>query len=53
MPLDCFGENVVRKEWKERTNSDHALRESEERLQFALNGPKGGLWDWDVSTGKA
>jgi two-component system sensor histidine kinase UhpB len=42
-----------KKEWIERAISDQALRESEERLRFALNGSKSGLWDWDISTGKA
>jgi len=29
-----------------------ALRESEERWQFALEGSGEGVWDWDVQTGK-
>lgn len=28
-----------------------ALRESEERLQMALDGSEGGLWDWSIATG--
>jgi PAS domain S-box-containing protein len=28
------------------------LRESEERLNLALNGTKAGLWDWYIRTGK-
>lgn len=42
-----------KKELKERETVEQTLRESEEGLRLALNGSKSGLWDWDVSTGKA
>ncbi|MBP7527623.1 MAG: PAS domain S-box protein [Syntrophorhabdaceae bacterium] len=32
--------------------AEKALRESEERWQFALEGAGDGLWDWDALTGK-
>jgi len=32
--------------------AENALRESEERWQFALEGAGDGLWDWDALTGK-
>ncbi|HWE02853.1 MAG TPA: EAL domain-containing protein [Tepidisphaeraceae bacterium] len=36
----------------ERKRSDEALRISEERWSFALEGAGDGVWDWDISTGK-
>lgn len=34
----------------ERKQTEDALRESEMRWQFALEGPGDGVWDWDVSS---
>ncbi|MBA4313493.1 MAG: hypothetical protein C0417_12790, partial [Chlorobiaceae bacterium] len=36
----------------ERKLAEEALRESEERWQFALEGPGDGVWDWDAQTNK-
>lgn len=32
----------------ERVRAEQALRESEARCQFALDGSRGGVWDWDL-----
>lgn len=37
---------------KERKHAQEKIRESEERLQFALEGAGYGVWDWDVKTGE-
>lgn len=34
----------------ERKQAEQAIRESEERLQMALEGASGGLWDWHIAT---
>ncbi|MBD2158953.1 PAS domain-containing protein [Leptolyngbya sp. FACHB-16] len=34
----------------ERSQADAALRKGEERLQTALEGSSGGLWDWNITT---
>src|SRR4030095_4040997 len=31
--------------------AEEALRESEKRLRFALEGANEGLWDWSIDTG--
>jgi len=36
----------------ERQQAEQALRESEERWSFALEGAGEGVWDWDMQTGK-
>lgn len=35
-----------------RKNAEAALRASEERLRFALNGASAGMWDWDITTNR-
>lgn len=37
-------------EIEERKRIEQALRESEARWQFALEGPGDGLWDWNAQT---
>ena len=37
----------------ERLTAEAAVRESESRWKFALEGAGDGLWDWSVQTGKA
>jgi len=40
----------TQKEIEERKRTEEALRESELRWQFALEGPGDGVWDWNVQT---
>lgn len=35
----------------ERKNAEQALKESEERLDLAIQGAVLGLWDWNIQTG--
>jgi diguanylate cyclase (GGDEF)-like protein/PAS domain S-box-containing protein len=37
---------------REHRRAAEALRESEERWQFALEGAGEGVWDWDVASGR-
>jgi PAS domain S-box-containing protein len=36
----------------EQKKTEQALKESEQRWQFALEGAEDGVWDWDVPSGK-
>jgi PAS domain S-box-containing protein len=36
----------------ERTGAQQALRESEERLAYALDATTEGVWDWNIKTGQ-
>ncbi|MGO9568035.1 MAG: PAS domain S-box protein [Desulfomonilaceae bacterium] len=42
----------LEREIADRRNAEEALRESEQRLELALNGADLGLWDWYVQTGR-
>jgi PAS domain S-box-containing protein len=44
-------ELVLADDVTKRRAAERALRESEERWQFALEGAGDGVWDWDVVTG--
>ena len=45
-----IGVLVVARDTTERIQAEEALRESEERWQFALEGSSDGVWDWNVVT---
>ncbi|MBD2013770.1 PAS domain-containing protein [Microcoleus sp. FACHB-53] len=42
----------LKQEMAERQQAEAALRESEERLQLALEGSALGWWDWNITTGQ-
>ena len=44
---------VAHADISERKQIEVALRESEERWKFAIDGAGDGLWDWSTQTGKA
>jgi len=43
----------LEQELEARAQAEAAVRESQERLQLALEGARDGLWDWNVETGQA
>ncbi len=47
-------EDAAERTWSaiERLRAEDALRDSEERLRFALRAAGAGAWDWDVVAGK-
>ncbi|OUL22397.1 hypothetical protein BV378_24880 [Nostoc sp. RF31YmG] len=48
----CWVVMSVKANITERKQTQAALRESEERLQLALEASGDGLWDWNISTGE-
>ncbi|PDW03847.1 PAS domain S-box protein [Candidatus Viridilinea mediisalina] len=46
------GSVAVITDMSERLATEAALRESEQRWQFALNAANDGLWDWNYATGE-
>ncbi len=42
----------ITRDLSERSRAEEALRISEERLKFALDGTKAGLWDWNIVAGE-
>jgi PAS domain S-box-containing protein len=41
----------LEKESVERSSLEHALRESQQRLELAVDGANLAMWDWNVDTG--
>jgi PAS domain S-box-containing protein len=50
--IDSIGAGLVcaLRDISERHRAEHALRASEARWQFALEGGAQGVWDWDIRT---
>jgi PAS domain S-box-containing protein len=46
----AFSNRRLAREVLERRKTEAALRESEERWGFALEGSRDGVWDWNVKT---
>ncbi len=43
---------ALQRERDSRTKAEAALRESENRWRYAIEGAGDGLWDWDIESGK-
>lgn len=44
--------SAIIRDISERKRFENLLKESEQRLKFAIEGSNDGLWDWNVKTGK-
>ncbi len=44
---------AIMRDVTQRKRAEDALRKSEERWQFAIEGAGDGLWDWNIQTGEA
>ena len=44
---------AIMRDVTKRKRAEDALRQSEERWQFAIEGAGDGLWDWNILTGEA
>ncbi len=44
--------NKLKDENRQRQQTLNALKESEQRWQFALEGSQNGVWDWNIQSGK-
>jgi len=54
-PIKYIGKSIlfsIIHDITERERAEKALKESEERWKFAIEGSNDGLWDWDITTNK-
>jgi len=47
-----IGASKIARDITERKRMERALRESEERLRFALSGAQAAAWQWNLATGE-
>ncbi len=47
-----IGASFIAKNVSDRLETERILKESEERLQLALEGSGDGFWDWNIATGE-
>jgi PAS domain S-box-containing protein len=46
------GTTIILRDVSERHAAENALRESQERLAFALEAGRMGTWEWEIATGR-